>query len=190
MLRESNMWLNLHYKVSIESSKTGFQILLTDQLYSTSTFNDLLLAPSELVTLNNLQLQTIPSINISVKLSYLNENSFTESWNSSSFIEDLNMAMFENFFLLEERFPLIFNYISRSTYLASKDLIPYIVSTCTKSKQTQMIDQRSVISGIIKNILNSGSWLYRVKTMHHGSLDRQFSNKNSFTVQWFSQASL
>lgn len=190
MLNESNIWQNLHYKSTIQSTTNGFQILLNDNLYSTSTFNDLLLAPSELKSLNKLQIQTLETILISVNITHLIENGFTDSWKSCSLIQDLNMAMFENFFLLEAKFPLIFNYISRSTYLASKDLIPYIVSTCTKSNHTQLIDQRSVISGILKNLSHCNSWIYHVKTMHSSTIDRKYSNNNYFTIQWFSQATL
>lgn len=187
MLRNSNMWHNLYFKHEImdanKDSNISFIIKLTDDLFDISLFNDLILSPSEQIKLNKIHLITINSINITICINNLTD--FKKYWISGFFIKDLNFILFNSFLKFEEKMPLIFNFISRSTYLSTKDVLNSIISTCVKSNVTYVIEQRSILSGLIKSLLNCKSWIESVNEMSYTKLNKELENDDGFTITWF-----
>jgi hypothetical protein len=189
LLENSNIWENLKFKRIIQLGNkkidSSFIIKLYDDLFDIHSINDLLLSPMEQISLNNVKLKTINIIKLNVTL--INITGLRNSLKIGNLIKDLNFAMFENFLYLESKLPLIFNYVSRLTYYSSKDIIPSIVSSCVKSNETYIIEQRSVLAGLIKNLNKSKTWIQYVHEWDHNKVKKEFSKKkNGFTITWFS----
>lgn len=187
MMEASNIWDRLCFRKMIFSgsrdSNTTFGIDLHDELFDVATINDLLLSSSEQVSLNSLQTEVVKSVDIDVHVH--NTNGFKEAWILGSSIKDLNFIFFQCFLKLEAHLPLLFNYISRSTYLATKNVIPPIVASCLKSNETYMIEQRSVLAGIIKSLCHCPTWIESVHLWDRSKLKREFSKEDGFSVTWF-----
>lgn len=194
LLQNSRLFTNLKFKAIIELGdlnvcNSSFVIKLYDELFDVPTINDLLLSPSEQKNLNNLSLQTIKLIKIKIHYSSIGEFPISEFLKNDSLLNDLNYSMFQNFIYLESKFPLIFNYISRSTYSSSRDFISSIINASLKSNETQLLQQRSILSGLIKNLNHSKTWLQYINQWDSRKIQRQLNNHDSFTITWFVKSS-
>lgn len=187
MMEASNIWEKLCFKRSISDgsrdTKSSFLLELHDELFDIASINDLLLSSAEQVNLNNLRTVIVDSVDIEVRMQ--NSNGFKKAWILGNSVEDLNFIFFQCFLKLESHLPLIFNYISRSTYLATKSVISPIVASCLKSNETYMIEQRSILAGIMKSLCHCPTWVDAVHSWHHSKLKRESSKKDGFTITWF-----
>lgn len=188
MLKKSNLWNSLFLKSSIlipENSKNSFIIVLNDNLFDVQNFNDLLSSPLEQYHINNIKLKLINSIYINCNLKNL--KSFSQNWYNGNLIKDLNYCLFNQFLKMEIELPLIFNHNTRSIYFNLKTSYHSVINSCLKSNQTYIIEQRAVLSGILKNLfLNSKDWLTHVNSMDWKQLkkERKKSVNDSFTITW------
>lgn len=187
MLKNSKIWYNLYFKYEVmngnKSSNSSFILKLTDDLFDISLFNDLILSPLEQIKLNKLHLITVNSIDFIIYIDNLID--FEKYWISGFFIKDLNFLLFNSFLKFEKKMPLIFNFISRSTYSSTKDVLNPIISTCVKSDVTYVIEQRSILSGLIKSLLNCKSWIETVNEMNYNKLNKEINKNDGFTITWF-----
>lgn len=184
MLGNSALWKNLYFTSKIEATEScSFMIALSDDLYEQHLLNDLLLSSTEQSKLNNLKLTTTNNVTIKLELDY--STGLIDAWDSGVFFSNLNYALFQNFLYLESKLPLIFNYISRSTYNATKDVTPFLVSICLKSDETQIMEQRSVLSGLMKSIGNCKSWIAHVYAWDSRKLKSQLAKTDGFSITWF-----
>ena len=187
MMEASNIWTRLCFRRTVFSgsrdSNTTFGINLHDELFDVATINDLLLSSSEQVSLNSLCTAVVRAVDIDVHVH--NTGGFKEAWILGNSIKDLNFIFFQCFLKLEEHLPLLFNYISRSTYLATKDVIQPIVASCLKSNETYMIEQRSVLAGIINSLCRCPTWIEAVHLWDHSKLKREFPKEDGFSITWF-----
>lgn len=185
MLENSNIWDKLKYKSVVETGigESSFTIKLQDVLFDIPSFNDLLLSSSEQRNLNNLKTAIVNSVLI--KINILNIAGFARAWNTGDFLKDLNYALFHEFISLESKIPLLFNYVSRCTYYAAKHSIPSIVKSCFKSNETYMIEQRAILSGIIKSLSNCPNWIEHVNLWSNYKLKKAVESDSEFTITWF-----
>lgn len=185
-LQKSNLWENLWYKTSFEDMKhknSSFSISLIDTLFETSTFNDMLLSAYEQKKLNSLELKTIEQIDLQVDLD--TSTNLQYQINKGTFLSDLNFLLYMVFCRLETHYPLLFNHVARSTFDASKDYISSILSCCLKSGETSVLEQRSILSGILRSLRFSPSYINHVAYMDRGKVKRLSNEEGSFTVNWF-----
>lgn len=188
LMYNSRIWEKLKFKRHIldgnEQKKTSFIITLHDELFDKTLIDDLLLSPKEQINLNNLKLSVVDSLEIVINIKNITD--FEIQWKSGNAIQDLNFICFNIFLQLEGTMPLIFNYVSRSTYLSTKDIIPAVISSCLKSNETYLIEQRSILTGILKNLSECQSWIELVHSWDHKKVKREKAKQDAFSITWFS----
>jgi hypothetical protein len=185
-LERSKVWESLNYKTQFDvdrSGKSSFSITLVDMLFDAAIFDDMLLSPYEQEKLNLLVLKPINQINLRVEIDTL--TCFQYQLNEGYLLSDLNFILFMLYAELEIRFPLVFSYVARSTFSASKEYIPSIVSCCLKSNETSVLEQRSIISGILKSLRNCSPYVQYVSSMDRGKAKRLSHDPDTFVINWF-----
>ncbi|KGK40052.1 hypothetical protein JL09_g788 [Pichia kudriavzevii] len=185
MIQRSTIFKNLMYKVSytdVCERDVSFEVQLLDELYDIPTIEDLFVSAVEQDSINRLRMSTLNRVSISIEISTSN---FRDYWGNGSIVQDLNFIMFHNFQMLEFLLPLCFSYVTRNTYGATKPLLPLLIQTCLKSEETRIIEQRALLSGILKSLLCSPTWVQHVNSWHHGKIKRLTGEPSGFTVCWF-----
>lgn len=183
MLSKSILWENLNFNVSYVKEPSSFKIVLVDTLFDENIMNDLILSPFEQRQLNSANIKIVNNIRIHIKIN--NKTGINDQMKNNNLLPDLNYIVFQTFFKLESKFPLIFNYVSRKTYQSTKTYTPFIISTFQKSKETEVFQSRSVVTGLLKSINNCPSYIDHIAASHHGTIRRMLDNNERFPLTWF-----